>query len=125
MPKKGIKEASRDTRWVIAGETASHAEIQTGAMLRIADAQEKMAERWDLLRTQRDSAVRRAERNHHEAEQQRRRASALEGWNTRRMGMVQELIEHLETTYKIHLEAPGTVARDIHARLLQIRKGRK
>lgn len=58
-------------------------QVNTGALLRIADAVEKMAESYDTMRRDRDVWKERALFARRRLDTERRRTAALRGWITR------------------------------------------
>lgn len=78
MAFKSYRDASRDN-WGVEKGNIGMPQVQTGALLRIADAVEKMAKRHDEMVNARDYWQRRAETVEVELERERRRNAALRG----------------------------------------------
>jgi hypothetical protein len=80
--KESVRAASRGN-FVVAGDQPNWQEIRDGALLRIADAAEKMAQRHTDLIRERDSYERAYKREADESRRLARRITALQGVITR------------------------------------------
>jgi hypothetical protein len=78
MAFKGYRELSK-TNWGHEGENATLEQINTGAILRIADATEKMAQRHTELIRERDNLEGNSRRWQARAEESAKRIAALKG----------------------------------------------
>ncbi len=80
MTFRSYREESRSD-WGARDEGGfSLAQVNTGALLRIADAVEKMAESYDTMRRDRDVWKERALFARRRLDTERRRTAALRGW---------------------------------------------